>query len=248
MAETKRFGLIGFSVPMYDAQGVREYVAGVDDSNDQVIDDILARLDSNDEAVSALISDVALNVRLSEWTIVLDGQQTDSLFMYWNGEAWAPRSRNPAGNQKGDATSLSLSWTEGEDAGATFSANRESVNDPWVITPPEAVYGLWFDGNGWVPFVPDAGPAEFKGDANSTELEWEDFYDNDITATRSVLSYVLGSQTDKPLQPELSAPVRGSVTDIQTRIDQLSADANVDANVKALILGLYAAIGIVPTA
>lgn len=148
------------------------------------------------DTTRAAVADATLNGRgFSEWTIVLEGQQTDSLFMYWNGEAWAPMSRAIVGIPKGNAESLSLSWTAGEEAAATFSASRASVEEPWEIDPPSAVYGLWFSGEGWVPFVPDSGPEEFKGDANSTELSWED-----VTATRTALpGYVLGNQSEKPL-------------------------------------------------
>lgn len=258
MAETKRFGLIGFSVPMYDAQGVREYVAGVDDSNDQVIDDILARLDSNDEALSELgeaiagkasTSDTTLNWRgFGEW--VVSGIEYNAEIQ-WTEEpgnvGWSLLLRMGRTASQGDSTSTSLTFD-------TYTATRPDVDSEWTVTPATSYYGVPAvrqDGNGAWYLCYLAGPYEAaKGDANSTVLTFSSgpFYPATATATRSVLSYVLGSQTDKPLQPELSAPVRGSVADIQTRINQLSADATVDANVKALILGLYAALGIVPTA
>lgn len=177
--------------------------------------------DSNDEGYwdplgpsldgYATTADTTLNRRgFSEWTIVLEGQQTDSLFMYWNGEAWAPRSRSIVGIRKGNAESLSLSWTEGDEAVRTFSARRASVNDIWEITPEGAVCGIWFDGVGWVPFIPEFGPEEFKGDANSTELSWSDPFN--VTATREAIhGYVLGSQTDKPLAPAGDYALRSEV-------------------------------------
>ena len=176
-----------------------------------------AKATSEQLAGKASSADATLNGRFSEWTIVYDGQQTDSLFMYWNGAGWAPRTRDIGGIPKGDATSLSLSWS-GEEAPATFSASRASVDGPWVIDPPSAVYGIWFNGEGWVPFAPGSGPEEFKGGENSTELSW-----GNVTATREALpGYVLGSQTEKPLAGVADlAALEARVAELESRLAAL---------------------------
>lgn len=71
MAETISFGAIEFSVPMYDAQGVRDYVGSVDDSNDEALAMVVARLDSNDERMDSLreyvdSNDLAIRTEVAE--------------------------------------------------------------------------------------------------------------------------------------------------------------------------------------